>query len=121
MNDAVALLLERLAEAPPRSPMELRRLKAQVARETGVPFVRNETLIDRYRRDVARGTRGRYGRLERALTLNAIRSESGIATVTVITEPYACPGRCVYCPTEARAPKSYLTNEPAVRRALRHD
>ncbi|MBI4341129.1 MAG: tRNA uridine(34) 5-carboxymethylaminomethyl modification radical SAM/GNAT enzyme Elp3 [Candidatus Omnitrophica bacterium] len=59
--------------------------------------------------------------LERILTLNGIRSQSGLATVTVITEPFPCPGRCVYCPTEARAPKSYLTNEPAVMRALRSD
>ncbi len=119
--DPIAQLLDLIVDAPPTDQAAMRRLKVRVARETGSPFVRNEALIARYRYLVARGMRDRDGRLERALTLNAIRSESGVATVTVITKPYACPGRCVYCPTEARAPKSYLTNEPAVRRALRHD
>jgi elongator complex protein 3 len=36
----------------------------------------------------------------------------------VLTKPYACPGTCVYCPTEKAVPKSYLSNEPAVMRAI---
>ena len=119
--DSLTQLLDLMAQAPPADPTAMRRLKIQVARESGHSLLRNDALLARYRQEVAQGLRGADGRVERALTLNAIRSESGVATVTVITQPYACPGRCVYCPTEARAPKSYLTNEPAVRRALRHD
>ncbi|MBI3331091.1 MAG: tRNA uridine(34) 5-carboxymethylaminomethyl modification radical SAM/GNAT enzyme Elp3, partial [Candidatus Omnitrophica bacterium] len=88
---------------------------------TRTPLVPNDRLLARYRLEVAEGRRRPDRRVEEVLRLNAIRSQSGVATVTVITEPYACPGRCVYCPTEARAPKSYLTNEPAVMRALRSD
>jgi elongator complex protein 3 len=84
-------------------------------------LIRNDALLERYRSEIATGLRRPNTRLERILTLNGIRSQSGIATVTVITEPYPCPGRCVYCPTEARAPKSYLTNEPAMMRAVRND
>src|SRR3989338_3009418 len=120
-HDTVSLLLDRLAAAPPDDRLALREAKADVAARTGGRLIRNDAPLARYREDVAAGARTLDVRLERALMLNAIRSESGIATVTVITEPYACPGRCVYCPTEARAPKSYLTNEPAVRRALRVD
>ena len=118
--DTVGLLLERIAAARPPSRAALRRLKAAVARESGTAMARNDALLSRYREEVTRGARPADEALARALILNTVRSESGVATVTVITEPYACPGRCVYCPTEARAPKSYLTNEPAVRRALRH-
>ena len=119
--DAVDLLLDHIAQAVPDTRAQLRQLKTRVASHTRAPFIRNDALLARYRFDVARGTRLLNRRLERMLTLNGIRSQSGIATVTVITEPYACPGRCVYCPTETRAPKSYLTNEPAVMRALRND
>lgn len=119
--DAVGLLLECIAQTPPESRATLRRLKTRVASQTGSPLIRNDALLNRYRTEVAQGRREPDRRLERILTLNGIRSHSGIATVTVITEPYACPGRCVYCPTEARAPKSYLPNEPAVMRALRND
>ena len=119
--DAVEALLDRITEAPRCDRAELRRLKALVAAEHHRPFLRNDALLNRYRQEVVGGLRPPDERVERVLTLNGIRSESGIATVTVITEPYACPGRCVYCPTEARAPKSYLTNEPAVMRATRND
>lgn len=117
--DTVGVLLNRIAEKLPASRTELRRLKISVAAESGFSLIRNDALLARYRSEVAEGRRQPSLPLERILTLNGIRSQSGIATVTVITEPFACPGRCVYCPTEAHAPKSYLTNEPAVMRALR--
>jgi elongator complex protein 3 len=47
-----------------------------------------------------------------------IRTESGVAVVAVLTKSYPCPGKCIYCPTEAEMPKSYLSNEPAVMRAI---
>jgi elongator complex protein 3 len=119
--DAVGVLLDSITETLPETRAQLRALKIRVASQTRTDLLRNDVLLGRYRLDVARGLRDADERLERVLTLNGIRSTSGIATVTVITEPYPCPGRCVYCPTEARAPKSYLTNEPAVMRALRND
>ncbi len=56
--------------------------------------------------------------LEKVLRVKDIRTDSGVAPITVLTKPFPCPGRCVYCPTEARMPKSYLSNEPAAARAL---
>lgn len=47
-----------------------------------------------------------------------VRSNSGVTVVSLLTKPYPCPGRCIYCPTEARMPKSYLSKEPAAARAL---
>ncbi|MBI1992659.1 MAG: hypothetical protein HYS71_05455, partial [Candidatus Omnitrophica bacterium] len=120
-RDAVGLLLDQIADTLPESRAVLRKLKTSVAAETRGLLIRNDALLERYRSDVAKGLREPNERVEQILTLNGIRSQSGIATVTVITEPYACPGRCVYCPTETRAPKSYLPNEPAVMRALRND
>ncbi len=48
-----------------------------------------------------------------------VRSLSGVAVLTVLTKPYPCPGKCIYCPTEKGMPKSYLSNEPAAMRAAR--
>ena len=119
--DIVGQLLNQIADTLPTNRVELHKLKIAIATQSHAKLIRNDLLLHRYRLEVAQGQRTADTRLERILTLNGIRSQSGIATVTVITEPYACPGRCVYCPTEARAPKSYLTNEPAVMRALRND
>ncbi|MFA4942087.1 MAG: tRNA uridine(34) 5-carboxymethylaminomethyl modification radical SAM/GNAT enzyme Elp3 [Patescibacteria group bacterium] len=60
--------------------------------------------------------------LESAVLLlkkRAIRTLSGIAPVAVLTKPYPCPGTCAYCPNEKNVPASYLSNEPAVMRAIR--
>lgn len=57
-------------------------------------------------------------RIEQSLVKRAIRTLSGVSIVTVLTKPFPCPGNCVYCPTDARMPKSYLADEPAAARAL---
>lgn len=49
----------------------------------------------------------------------SVRTLSGVAPVTVLTKPFACPGRCIYCPTDVRMPKSYLPSQPAAQRAFR--
>lgn len=51
------------------------------------------------------------------LKLKPIRTMSGVATVTVLTKPYPCPGNCIFCPNDVRMPKSYLPNEPGAQRA----
>ena len=119
--DPVGALLTQVELTLPDTRQQLRKLKTRVAEQTRTPLIANDALLKRYRQELAGGMRQANKPLERILMLNAIRSTSGIATVTVITEPYACPGRCVYCPTETRAPKSYLANEPAVMRAIRND
>ncbi len=55
------------------------------------------------------------------IRMKPVRTLSGVTTVTVLTKPYPCPGKCVFCPTDARMPKSYLPDEPGARRALEHD
>ena len=37
--------------------------------------------------------------------------------MTVFTKPFPCPGRCVFCPSDVRMPKSYLASEPGCQRA----
>ena len=47
-----------------------------------------------------------------------IRTISGVTPVTIMTKPYPCPGKCIYCPNEKDMPKSYLAKEPGAQRAL---
>lgn len=60
---------------------------------------------------------------EKQLKKRPVRSLSGVAVVSVLTKPWPCPGRCIYCPKESGIPKSYLSGEPAVERAkfLKYD
>ncbi len=58
--------------------------------------------------------------LER-IRMKPVRTLSGVTTVTVLTKPYPCPGKCIFCPTDVRMPKSYLPDEPGAMRALEHE
>jgi len=58
--------------------------------------------------------------LLRKLRVKPTRTISGVAPVTVLTEPFPCPGHCVFCPDVDEMPKSYLPDEPGAMRAVSH-
>ncbi|HQG57948.1 MAG TPA: tRNA uridine(34) 5-carboxymethylaminomethyl modification radical SAM/GNAT enzyme Elp3 [Candidatus Dojkabacteria bacterium] len=57
-------------------------------------------------------------KLKSLLSVKRVRSMSGIVPITIFTKPYFCSGNCVFCPTDNTLPKSYLSDEPAVQRAI---
>ena len=57
--------------------------------------------------------------LEQELTRKKTRSMSWITAITVLTKPYPCPWECIFCPKDAKMPKSYVKEEAACQRALR--
>lgn len=66
----------------------------------------------------------RYGwdaeRITARIRMKPVRTQSGVAPVTVLTQPFPCPGRCIFCPNDVRMPKSYLAMEPGAQRAAQH-
>ena len=52
-----------------------------------------------------------------AIQMKPRRTASGVATITVITKPWVCSSKCIYCPNDVRMPKSYMSDEPACQRA----
>jgi elongator complex protein 3 len=56
-----------------------------------------------------------------AIRMKPMRTLSGVTTVTVLTKPYPCPGKCIFCPDDIRMPKSYLPDEPGAMRAVEHN
>ncbi len=77
-------------------------------------------LLEAYRQLVAEGTLQPRADLERRLRGRPVRTISGVAPVAVLTEPFPCPGKCIFCPAQQEAPKSYLDGEPGVLRALQY-
>ncbi len=51
------------------------------------------------------------------IKMKKIRTMSGVTPVTVLTKPFPCPGKCIFCPNDVRMPKSYLSDEPGAQRA----
>lgn len=78
-------------------------------------------LVAAYHQMVDAGELRADPRLLERLRMKPVRTLSGVTTVTVLTKPYPCPGKCIFCPTDVRMPKSYLPDEPGAMRALEHD
>ena len=77
-------------------------------------------LVAAYNEMVADGTLAADVSLLDKLRMKPVRTLSGVTTVTVLTKPYPCPGKCIFCPTDVRMPKSYLPDEPGAMRGVEH-
>ncbi len=97
---------------------DLRELKVRASGRTG-SLAKNSELVEAYLRLLKAKKIKVNPALEKILKKSRIRTLSGVAPIAVLTKPMGCPGKCIFCPTEARMPKSYLSNEPAVMRAVR--
>ncbi|MFA5169398.1 MAG: tRNA uridine(34) 5-carboxymethylaminomethyl modification radical SAM/GNAT enzyme Elp3 [Candidatus Paceibacterota bacterium] len=97
--------------------------KRKIAKSHKIPCPSNISLLKEYHNLVKEKRMKKNEKLEKLLKTRPVRSLSGIVNVSVLTKPYKCPGECIYCPSEANIPKSYLSGEPAVERAkkLKYD
>lgn len=111
--------ISELLMSEPETVDELQLLSRKIAKKHKTAIAGNAAVLGVYREMVKRGDREKSANLEKLLRKRAIRTLSGIAPVAVLTKPFACPGKCAYCPTEKDVPQSYLSNEPAVMRAIR--
>lgn len=63
-------------------------------------------------------TKEEESKLFEILRMKETRTISGVTPVTVLTKPFPCPGKCIFCPNDVRMPKSYLSDEPGAQRAI---
>jgi elongator complex protein 3 len=87
----------------------------------GVGYLGKHMLVAAYRELIASGEWQPDPRLLARIRMKPVRTLSGVTVVTVLTKPYPCPGKCIFCPTDVRMPKSYLPDEPGAMRALQND
>lgn len=57
--------------------------------------------------------------IEELLTRKKVRSLSWITPITLMTKPFPCPWKCIFCPDDVKMPKSYVREEAACQRSLR--
>ncbi len=87
----------------------------------GGGYLTKAALVAAYQQMVAAGMIEAEPALLERIRMKPVRTLSGVTTVTVLTKPYPCPGKCIFCPTDVRMPKSYLPDEPGAMRALEHE
>ena len=86
----------------------------------GLPWLSKSQLQVAYQEACDDGRLSFDKELKIRLQMKPVRSQAGVTVVTVLTKPYACPGKCIFCPTDVRMPKSYLYDEPGAQRAERY-
>jgi elongator complex protein 3 len=98
---------------------EFEKFRNQIIKKNKAKIFHNLYFIKAYHDLVEEGKMKEKPDLLNLIQKRKIRTMSGVAPVTVVTKPFPCPGRCVYCPTDVRMPKSYLPSQPAAQRAFR--
>ncbi|MCX6791005.1 MAG: tRNA uridine(34) 5-carboxymethylaminomethyl modification radical SAM/GNAT enzyme Elp3 [Candidatus Gribaldobacteria bacterium] len=114
-------IFQELISSQMETSKDLDLFRRQMAKKHRVTCLSNSDLLKIYHENLPKKSgKGRPSlfALERLLIKRPMRSLSGVVNVSVLTKPYPCPGKCIFCPTQKNIPKSYLAKEPAVQRAI---
>ena len=112
-------LIDTLAQLRPLTGKQYSHTMRGFARR-GLPWLSKSQVLDVYEQLCVAGYLTFDPDLRAHLQMKPMRTQSGVSVVTVLTKPYPCPGKCIFCPTDVRMPKSYLHDEPGAQRAERH-
>ena len=116
----LSAIVEECARAGPLDDAAFHRILRRYPKD-GRGFFKRSELVEGLRFLTATGgAPAATDEVLRRLRMKPVRTASGVAPVTVLTQPFPCPGRCVFCPSDVRMPKSYLSSEPGARRAAQH-
>ena len=110
-------IVQEMAKEKITSEKEFGKAKQKTIAKIKMTFPPNNELLMIYKKLRKQDNVHPNFYFEKLLKKRPIRSLSGVAIVAVLTKPWPCPGKCIYCPTEKNIPQSYLSGEPAVERA----
>lgn len=110
-------MIEDILDRMPLSERDLERLQRRYPKD-GRGFFSKRDILRTFRKlSVTRDLGTSDEDFAFLLRTCRTRSISGITPVTVLTKPFPCPGQCIFCPSDVRMPKSYLSDEPGCQRA----
>ena len=118
MDNLLDDIIFKIIEHKPKTKAKFDDARRKVCGKIKTTQPSNRDLLQAYQNLVKKKRVERDKILERFMRKADIRTLSGVAVVTSLCKPYNCPGNCIYCPLEAKMPKSYLSSEPAAARAL---
>jgi len=119
---ALMPLIRAIEEIPDETPEPLAvEIMEPLLRRNPFPgggFFSRSQLIAGFRAYASEETfRFEEARFRRRVQRRPVRTQSGVTPLTVLTKPFPCPGKCIFCPNDVRMPKSYLSDEPGAQRA----
>jgi elongator complex protein 3 len=104
--DAVDEIVNGLENIETRHELDL--LKSRICSKHKISMMLNSEILSRITSPTSHQLQ--------LLKTKPVRSRSGVTVVAVMTHPFKCPGKCIYCPEVENVPKSYTGEEPAAMR-----
>jgi len=114
-----SLIFAELLKLEKPSSKKLRKILSKYPKDGSQIFSKDQ-LIEGFKYLKQEGFLGPEQSLPPLLQMKPTRSISGVTVVTVLTKPFPCPGKCIFCPNDIRMPKSYIASEPGAQRALKN-
>src|SRR3989344_2408886 len=113
---ALNRILSEVREGSIQSQFQLNKVKIRAARKFGLKQLPTNAEI------IAEASEEDRRAFQRILSRKPVRSISGVTVVAVMTKPYGCVAKCIYCPSSLvpgkETPKSYTGFEPSTRRGM---
>jgi elongator complex protein 3 len=119
-RDQLMAILQEVRQAEFLTPEDMNHIVRRHPYDGRRTFNKNQ-LVRAYRDFCGQGLLPFERDTLRKLQRKPVRTVSGVAPVTVLTQPYPCPGNCIFCPDIEGQPKSYLPDEPGAARAASFD
>lgn len=114
IDEIIQLSLERKIETKDA----FHKLQNEVYKKFKLPeWISGIDILERYNSLIKKWLYKENNNFKKVLRKRWVRSLSGVTVISLLTESFPCPGKCIYCPTFEWLPKSYIPNEPAVQRA----
>lgn len=112
-------IIEILSQRIFEDPKDIEKLFRKYPKLDGTLYKRSDIMVE-VSKNASEFTKEKISILQINLQTKKVRTISGVTPVTVLTKPFPCPGRCIFCPNDVRMPKSYLSDEPGAQRAARN-
>jgi elongator complex protein 3 len=113
-------LLELLLSAKDLNKKSYSKLIKKFTKEDGHLYSKDEVIFSYKQLAGTNGIPDYDESFVNKIKMKPVRTISGVTPVTVLTKPFPCPGKCIFCPSDIRMPKSYLSDEPGAQRAERN-
>ncbi len=84
-------IIELIESGKIKNKRQLNAAKCKLAKKYSLQKMPTNPTIMRF-------ARKKSTKLRRLLTKKPVRSLSGINVIAIMAKPYACPGKCIYCP-----------------------
>lgn len=112
-------IMLRASERTFKNRREFERFRNSLIKKRKGEVFHNLYFVEAYRNLLKEGAIEPNEELLDLVQKRKVRTMSGVTPVTVMTKPFPCQGKCIYCPTDIRMPKSYLVSQPAAQRGFR--